>query len=121
MEKDLIKVFKVEEVQAEEVYKGDRRRRLAAGKNMTLNMYEQDPGAITPEHSHPQELMAVVLKGKVEVQFNGKKYVLGPGEGYHIPGNVMHGPFTVVGDETVVYIDVLSPPREIEEYAGKKK
>ncbi|MFQ6110831.1 MAG: cupin domain-containing protein [Nitrospinota bacterium] len=120
VEGNRVEVFRAEDTPKEEVYKGMYRRRLALGKNLMMNIYEQEPGAVTPEHSHSQELMAILLEGKVEAVFNGVKHLLGPGSGYYIPSNVIHGPFTVVGNEKAVYVDVLSPPRAIEGYAEKK-
>jgi quercetin dioxygenase-like cupin family protein len=118
--KETVKVFQVEEIEWVGIAKGIKRRTLAKGANMILNMYINEKGEGAPEHSHPQELMAILLKGEVEAHFNGEKYILKPGNGYHIPASVIHGPFKTISDEPAMYIDILSPVREVEEYADSR-
>lgn len=120
MDEGKVKVFQIEDAEWVDVSPGIQRRTLALGKNMILNMYRNEKGSVTPEHNHPQELMAVVLEGEVEVTFNEKQYHLKPGMGYQIPSGVMHGPFITTSEAPAIYLDILSPPRVQEEYARKK-
>lgn len=115
--KKKVRVFQKNEMPWVEIAEGIKRRTLAKGDNMILNMYLNEKGKGAPQHSHPQELMALLIEGEVEAYFNGKRYLLKPGHGYHIPASVPHGPFKTISDEPAIYIDVLSPVREIEEYA----
>jgi len=119
MDKDKVKVFHIEESEWVDIEEGIKRRTVALGRNMMLNMYRNEKGSVIPQHNHPQELMAVLLEGEVEVTFNEKKYQLKPGMGYHIPPGVMHGPFVTTSEKPALYLDILSPPREQEEYAKK--
>lgn len=117
MAEDKIKIIRGQEVKWIDIAKGIKRCTLAKGENMILNMYLNEEGCGAPEHSHPQELMAILLEGEVEAKLNGVKHHLKPGDGYHIPSNVIHGPFVTISKEPAIYIDILSPVREIEEYA----
>jgi quercetin dioxygenase-like cupin family protein len=118
--KRLVRIFHKDEIPWIEIAEGIKRLTLAKGDNMIMNMYLNEKGKGAPEHSHPQELMAILLEGEVEAYFNGKRHLLKPGDGYHIPASVTHGPFKTTSDEPAIYIDVLSPVREIEEYADPK-
>jgi quercetin dioxygenase-like cupin family protein len=119
MGEDKVTVFHTEDREWVDIAKGIKRRTLSLGQNMVLNMYMNEKGSVIPQHNHPQELMAVLLEGEVEVTFNEKKYQLKPGMGYHIPPGVMHGPFVTTSERAAIYLDILSPPREQEEYAKK--
>ncbi|HZK17976.1 MAG TPA: cupin domain-containing protein [Clostridia bacterium] len=116
----MIKVFNKDDVPFEDVADGIKKKCLAQGEKITFNMYVNEKDSHIPAHSHPQELVAIVLQGEVEATFNGDKYLLRAGMGYHIPANEEHGPFLTVSEEPAIYLDILSPPRVTEEYADKK-
>lgn len=115
-----VTVFSGDDIPWIQIADGIKRKTLAKGKNMIVNLYLNEKGKGAPEHSHPQELTAVLLEGKVEATFHGKTHILEPGDGYCIPASVMHGPFRTLSEEPAIYIDILSPVREIEEYADPK-
>lgn len=79
------------------------------GENSQICIMRLTPGEAT-DHSHPQEQLGYVLSGSVEIFVEQEKKILGPGEGYHIPGGARHG-FTV-GDEPVEYLEIFCPPKE---------
>lgn len=79
----------LEEIQPTVVIPGYRAR-FVHSDNMTLAYWEVDPGATLPEHSHPQEQIANVLKGEFELTVAGKTRILTPGQVAVIPGNVPH-------------------------------
>jgi quercetin dioxygenase-like cupin family protein len=95
-------------------------RILAQGENIQVIQYIKKPGGITPEHSHPEELIGILIKGKQESVLNGKKVTILPGMGYYIPPNENHGPFTNISDETSITLDIVSPPRIMDEDKPKK-
>ncbi|NNF66387.1 MAG: cupin domain-containing protein, partial [Gammaproteobacteria bacterium] len=53
--------------------------------------------------------VAYVASGKFEVFIDGKKKILGPGDGFYIEPNTDHGAVCL---EPGVLIDVFSPTRE---------
>jgi len=79
------------------------------GERSQLCLIRLDPGETT-DHSHPQEQIGYILSGQVEVFIGEERKILGPGEGYHIPGGVRHG--FRVGDAPVEYIEIFAPPKE---------
>ncbi len=66
-------------------------------------------------HAHEYEQLGYVLSGRVQITIDNDVRVLGPNEGYCIPGNVKHG-FKVVSDEPLEYIEIFSPPKEENRY-----
>lgn len=117
---EAVTVFSSDNIPWIQIADGIKRKTLAKGEKMIVNLYLNEKGKGAPEHSHPQELTAVLLEGKVEATFHGKTHVLKPGDGYHIPASVVHGPFRTISEEAAIYIDILSPVREIEGYADPK-
>jgi hypothetical protein len=101
-------VFKWRDAVAEEEVKsGTNRKILAVGKGIQIIRYDKESGGVTPEHSHPEELIGILIKGKQEAILNGEKMTILP--------------FTNVGDETCVTLDIVSPPRISEAYKKNKK
>ncbi len=62
-----------------------------------------------PEHQHPQEQIAHVLKGRMRLIVAGVPHELTAGEAFYLAGNVPHGVETI--EETTV-LDTFSPPRD---------
>lgn len=104
----------------DEVKPGLVRIILAQGKGIQIIRYDKEPGGTTPEHSHSEELIGLLIAGKQEATLNGQRVTILPGMGYYIPANELHGPFTNVGDETCISLDIVSPPRTVEAYRPKK-
>ncbi len=52
--------------------------------------FNDPPGKIYPEHSHPETKLLVFLAGSMEVRVGGKKYQCGAGDKMIIPGNTLH-------------------------------
>lgn len=86
-------------------------RAVVHGDRQTLVRYRYEPGAVFPEHSHPQEQITVVLSGRIAFDVGGERRILGPGDVGVIPGDVPHGA-EVVGSEIVDTINALSPRRD---------
>jgi quercetin dioxygenase-like cupin family protein len=68
-----------------------------------------DAGSRLPEHQHPQEQIAHVVKGRMRLIVSGVPHEMTAGESLYIGSNVPHGAETI--DDTTV-IDTFSPPRE---------
>lgn len=116
-DKEAVKVFRADDIAWVDIAEGIKRKTLALGDKMIVNLYLNEKGKGAPEHFHEQELTAMLLEGEVEATFGSKKYKLKPGDGYHIPGSVIHGPFRTTSEKPAIYIDILSPVRVVEGYA----
>ena len=99
-----------DEIVADEPYPGITRQILDA-ERQTLVRYVYQPGSIFPVHAHPEEQITSVLSGRIRFEVAGATLLLCPGEAAIIPADVPHGA-AVVGDETVVTLNSLSPRRE---------
>jgi quercetin dioxygenase-like cupin family protein len=66
-------------------------------------------GCIVPEHSHPNEQIAMILSGALEFEIAGEKIVVAAGELIVIPADVPH---SAVALEDTEDIDFFAPPRQ---------
>ena len=72
------------------------------GKHFEMGYYRYPPGTKKPPHSHPEEQMVAVIRGKLGYRVANETRVLGPGEAVRIPANVDHENWSV--DEAVEFI-----------------
>ncbi len=79
------------------------------GKKLQMLLVRLKPGERT-DHSHPQEQIGYILSGKVKLTIANEGKICGPGEAYHIPGNIQHG-IEVLPGEDLEYIEIFSPPK----------
>ncbi len=66
-------------------------------------------GCQVPEHSHPNEQIALILSGALEFDVQGKKITVRAGELIVLPPNVPHSALALEDTED---IDFFSPPRQ---------
>jgi quercetin dioxygenase-like cupin family protein len=83
--------------------------RVVAGEGVSLAVIELDPGALVPEHRHPNEQLGVVIEGTVDWRIGEETRTLGPGGTWQIPGDMPHE--VRAGDEGAVVVDVFAPVR----------
>jgi mannose-6-phosphate isomerase-like protein (cupin superfamily) len=88
-------------------------REVAAGRHgraLQLTVERYKPGAQTgPEMlQYDAGEVGVVLKGKLELTIDSKKYVLGPGDAYYFDNNRPHR-FRNAGRGVLVTISVNTP------------
>ncbi len=83
-------------------------RKVAVGDNVTVARLEAKRGATTRMHSHDNEEVIVVLKGKWRFLLPSGDITLGPNQMLTIPPGVPHGSEVL---EDAVAIDVCSPAR----------
>lgn len=88
---------------------GIRRRTVTTGASMYQMRAELAAGSRLPEHHHPQEQIAHVLRGRMRLIAGGVAHELATGESFHIGSEVPHAVETI--EETTV-LDTFSPPRE---------
>ena len=72
-----------------------------------------EPGAVVPEHSHPNEQLCVVVEGSVSLTIEGETREMVAGDAYVVPMDVVHG--GGAGADGVLIVDTFVPIRE--EYA----
>ena len=85
------------------------RARRVQGGQVTLAVVELDPGAMVPEHRHPNEQNGLVIRGEMRFRVGSEERTLGPGGTWRILGNVPHE--AQAGPDGAVVIDVFSPIR----------
>ncbi|WP_416840839.1 cupin domain-containing protein [Haloferax sp. DFSO52] len=107
---DRIATDDVESTEAvEDVYLG----LLAGGEKMNIQHVRIEPGGSVPVHHHPHEQVGYIFAGELTfiVGDEGEEIVVGPGDSYSLASEEPHGAENR-GDETVIGIDVFSPPRD---------
>lgn len=97
------------EIPWEPVAEGVKRKIMAFDEKLMLVKVEFEKGGVGELHRHHHSQITHVESGIFEVQINGEKKLLTPGDVYYIPSNVLHG---CVCMEAGVLIDVFSPMRE---------
>ena len=84
--------------------------RTAAGAGIMLSVVHFEPNSLVADHCHPHEQMGMMISGRLEFTVGGFTRVLGPGDIWRIPGNVVHR--VRAFDEPAVALDVFHPIRE---------
>ena len=92
-----------------EIAPGIKRRTITSGTSMYQMRAELAAGSRLPEHTHPQEQIALVIKGRMKLIVAGVAHELAAGDAYYLASNVPHGVETIV--DTMV-LDTFSPPRD---------
>ena len=85
-----------------------------SGNGATIAMHRLHPKHEPKPHSHPHEQIAYIVEGRMLFHIGDEAHEIGPGGLVVIPGGVTHCG-EVIGDETVINIDVFTPKRP--EYA----
>jgi quercetin dioxygenase-like cupin family protein len=84
------------------------RRRILAGDQAMLVWWSIEAGVHVEPHSHANEQIAWMLKGKMEFRLGSEQRVCGPGDVVLIPGGAEHEAW--FREDTEV-IDFFAPPR----------
>ncbi len=88
---------------------GIKRRTIAAGATMYQMRAELAAGSRLPEHAHPQEQIAHVVKGRMKMFVAGVPHEMAAGDAIYLASNVPHRVETI---EDTTVIDTFSPPRD---------
>ncbi|MEM2146165.1 MAG: cupin domain-containing protein [Candidatus Jordarchaeaceae archaeon] len=102
-------IIKSGNVKTIEMFKGVHRKTLAVSEKMMLVEFNFKKGSIVPHHTHPNEQIGYIVKGKVKLKIGEKEHLLENGDSYYIPPNIEHSA-TLIEESTI--IDIFSPPRE---------
>ncbi|MHC1637130.1 MAG: cupin domain-containing protein [Candidatus Nezhaarchaeales archaeon] len=87
------------------------RRKVFYAGNLMFVIYDMDPGAEVPLHSHPEEQAGFIVQGEVEVYTDKDRKVLKAGSWYYFASNEPHGG-KIVGPQRALVVDVFTPPRK---------
>ena len=88
---------------------GVRRRVLSCGDEVMVVQFRIAAGSEVPAHAHPHEQVGHVVAGRMRFRIGDDVRELGPGEGYSVPGGVVHG---ATGVTEVIAVDSFHPVRE---------
>ena len=84
---------------------------LASGKRVSMRMWRDEaPGAGKPASARPYETVGFVISGRAELELQGQKLTLEPGDSWLVPADAEHTynilePFTAV--------EATAPPAEV--------
>ena len=92
-----------------EVWGEQVRARRLEGERITLAVVELAPGALVPEHRHPQEQLGLCIRGSVTFRVGDEVRELGPGGTWRVTSDVPHE--VVAGPEGAIAVDVFAPTR----------
>lgn len=105
-----------DDVEAAEPVENVTLKLLASGEKTSMQLFEIEPGAAVPEHSHPHEQTGFVYEGELTFVSGGEEIVIGAGDSFSIPGEEPH---SVTNDSDVLArgVDIFSPPRTDPDWA----
>jgi len=83
-------------------------RRMIAGAQGMIVWWEMKAGAHAGAHSHANEQLVWMLKGRMELRIGEEKRMMGPGDVAVIPAGVNH---EATFPEATEVVDIFSPPR----------
>jgi quercetin dioxygenase-like cupin family protein len=101
--------FRTDDLQATEMLPGVTRRAVYLDDVM-LTFFDFEPGAIIPEHHHPNQQITWVVSGAMQFDLNGEKRVLQAGDGVLIEPNMRHS--AVILNAPCRAIDAWHPVRD---------
>ncbi|HEY6505079.1 MAG TPA: cupin domain-containing protein [Chitinophagaceae bacterium] len=93
----------------EEVEAGVKRKIMAYDDKLMVVKVQFEKDAVGAIHQHSHSQISHVESGRFEIEINGYKKTLTPGDVFYVPPNMLHGAVCV---EAGVLIDVFSPMRE---------
>lgn len=82
-------------------------RKLAAGQNVGLRLWQNEPPQTKDESVRDYETVGYVLSGRATVEVNGQTIALEPGATWWVPAKAKHR-YEII--ETFTAIEATSPP-----------
>lgn len=86
-------------------------RKVFSGQNSMMVLNEIKPGIEPRLHSHPHEQLLYIISGAAEIVLGDEVLNLKAGDILLVPPDIPHS-LKVLGNETVLNLDVFSPIRE---------
>jgi quercetin dioxygenase-like cupin family protein len=87
------------------------KRRVFTGEKAMVAINMIQPGTVTPLHSHPHEQLLWIQQGTCDITLGDKTVPMKAGDIMRVEPDVLHA-LTVIGNETVINIDIFAPIRE---------
>ena len=84
--------------------------RIGSGEQIMLSFLEMEMDCIIPEHSHPHEQAGLIITGKLKFRIGNEERIVGAGDAFLIPKNLVHSGQVIEGPVKV--LDIFGPPRE---------
>jgi quercetin dioxygenase-like cupin family protein len=75
---------------------------------ITMARIDFKRGGSAPSHHHANDQVTTVVSGKLQLEIEGVKLTLIPGNVVRVPGNVPHAAEAL---EDTIVLDVFTPPR----------
>ena len=88
---------------------GVEQKTLVYGENTLMTEFRLKKGAEIPPHKHPHEQTGYLVSGKIRMRIDSETYECEPGDGWCIPGNVLHG---AGAEKDSIAVEVFSPVRK---------
>jgi gentisate 1,2-dioxygenase len=88
---------------------GMSRRGIILGDVM-LGLHGAIAGIRAEPHTHPNDQICIMIKGKMLMEIDGEQRIMEPGEFAYVPKNIEHRIQTM--DEDAIALDVFYPFRE---------
>ncbi|WP_052031902.1 cupin domain-containing protein [Novipirellula maiorica] len=80
---------------------------LAAGKQVAMRQWREDPGQYSESHCRDYETVGFLLTGVIEIELDGGKATIEAGDSWLVPEGAPHR-YRIV--EPIVAIEATSPP-----------
>ncbi len=84
--------------------------RVVYGDKIMLSFVEVKPDGVVPMHNHPHEQGGICLEGALEFTIGDETRIVRKGEGWMIPGGVMHSVRALEAGASA--LDIFYPHRE---------
>jgi glyoxylate utilization-related uncharacterized protein len=63
---------------------------LASGKSVSMRLWEEHPGDPAEATAREYETVGYVIKGRAELESEGQRMMLGPGDSWVVPKGAVH-------------------------------
>ena len=102
----------VKKVDSQYSPKGDMGQKyLVSGRAVSMRLWEEEPGAIDPQPvRRDYETVGYVIQGRAELELDGARLMLKPGDSWLVPKEAIHR-YRIV--EPFVAVEATAPPAHV--------
>jgi quercetin dioxygenase-like cupin family protein len=83
---------------------------LASGKSVSMRLWEEHPGDAAGATAREYETVGYVIKGRAELESEGQRMMLGPGDSWVVPKGAVHR-YRI--SEEFLAVEATSPPSQV--------
>jgi quercetin dioxygenase-like cupin family protein len=83
---------------------------LASGKSVSMRLWEEHPGEPVEATAREYETVGYVIKGRAELESEGQRMMLGPGDSWVVPKGAVHR-YRI--SEEFLAVEATSPPSQV--------